>query len=428
MLKGSGAVVSSALGGEINQDVVILIMTGMFLVYGIAGGLSAAIVTDFIQGILTVVFSFVLVPVVMDAVGGFDGLHDKITNSEMFNLRDPEITTFFIVVISINALIGIVTQPHTMGNCAAGRTELDGRIGFGVGNFVKRFCTMAWCVTGLAAVAYLAGRSVKPDNVYGVMAREFFPDIMPGLLGIFLASLLASVMSSCDSFMIASSALLTENIYKPFRPDRPQKHYLLVGRIVSLLIVTGGLLYAYWLRDVIEGIEIFWKIAPMMGIVFWLGLFWRRMTAAGAWAATLAGFGTWFLTTQDFFIDFAAGLSFADRMHLIHDKAIYMPWQMIFYLCAGLIAGIVVSLFTKPVSEDKLRRFYELVRTPVNKGEGQPPEPCVIPEGVEIPPKRLVTKRFGLEIMVPSAMSVIGFILSWTVVVLLIYGFYAITR
>ena len=51
MLKGSGAVISSAFGQAVSTDTVIVAMTLMFLVYGIAGGLAAAIVTDFVQGI-----------------------------------------------------------------------------------------------------------------------------------------------------------------------------------------------------------------------------------------------------------------------------------------------------------------------------------------------------------------------------------------
>ena len=44
--------------------------------------------------------------------------------------KSQEINTFFVVMFALNVLIGIVTQPHVMGVCAAGRTELDGRVGF----------------------------------------------------------------------------------------------------------------------------------------------------------------------------------------------------------------------------------------------------------------------------------------------------------
>ncbi|MBL7134298.1 MAG: sodium:solute symporter family protein [Phycisphaerae bacterium] len=431
MLKGSGAVVSASLGGEVESNTIILIMTGMFVAYGVAGGLSAAIITDFVQGILTVVFSFILVPYVLDAVGGLAGLRDSIDNSEkMFSLTAPGgITAFYIAIIALNALIGIVTQPHTMGTCAAVRTESDGRVGFTVGNFVKRICTMAWCITGLAAVGYLAGGVDDPDKVYGLMAKKFFPEIMPGLLGVFIASLLASVMSSCDSFMIASSALFTENLYKPLVPDKSQKHYLLVGRITALAIVAGGLTSAYTIESVVKGLEIFWKIAAMMGIAFWLGLLWRRATVAGAWASCLSAFAMLLLSMQEFFIGFIGdhwpGLVGPNDKGVI---VMVLHWQMIFYLVTGFGVGIVVSLLTKPVAEGKLERFYQLVRTPVETGEGAPDEPCTLPEGIAPKPRRVLIGVWGLEIPVPRPSAIIGFVVSWLVVGAMILGFYVLTR
>ena len=339
-------------------------------------------------------------------------------------MAPAEIGFFYIAIIALHALIGIVTQPHTMGNCAAGRTESDGRFGFTVGSFIKRLCTMAWSLTGLAAVAYFAGREVDPDQVYGLMAREFLPAILPGLLGVFLAALLASVMSSCDSFMIASSALFTENVYKSLKPDREPGHYLTVGRMTSLVVVAGGVMFAFWLPGVVKGLEIFWKISPMMGIAFWLGLFWRRATVAGAWASTGAAFFMWWLTTTEAFVGWAGVLS----PGFVHNGEIYLPWQMIFYLVAGLVAGIVVSLLTEPVAEEQLDRYYELVRTPVAAGEPVLEEPCTIPAGIAIPPKRNVFTDSSIEVMVPDRSSVYGFAASWGLVGVLIYFFFAVTR
>ncbi len=427
MLRGSGAVISACFGSQVSPNVVIAIMTGMFVLYGVAGGLSAAIVTDFVQGILTVVFSFALLPAALNAVGGIAGLRETLADEKMFSLVAPGgIGVFYITVIAINALVGIVTQPHTMGTCAAVRSEYDGRVGFTVGNFVKRVCTMAWCLTGLAAVGYLAGRDVDPDRVFGIMARDFLPQIMPGLLGVFLASLLASVMSSCDSFMIASSALLTENIYKPLRPNRKPGHYVMVGRVLALLIVGGGVLAAYTLESVVHGLEIFWKIAPMMGIAFWLGLFWRRTTVAGAWTATLSAFAMLMLTEQAFFVELVGSID-ADFVKS-DGSAMSLPWQMVFYLVTGTLSGIVVSLFTEPVDEKKLDAFYQLVRTPVQPGEPVPPAPCTLPEGVTAPAKRKLFNTANLEILRPSRQSVIGFTAAWIAVVLMIVGFYAVTR
>ncbi len=432
MLKGSGAVVQACTG--VPSNVAIFAMTVMFVIYGIAGGLSAAIITDFIQGVLTIVFSFLLLPFILNAVGGLDGIRATIQNAdEMFSLVAPgEIGFFYVAMISINGLVGIVTQPHTMGNCAAGKTETEGRVGWMCGNFIKRLCTVAWCLTGLAAVAYFAGRDVEPDHIFGLVAAGFLPKILPGLLGLFLAALLASVMSSCDSFMIASSGLFTENIYKRLKPDKTQKHYVFVARVTSLVIVAGGVAFAYSLSDVVTGLEIFWKISAMMGIAFWLGLFWRRTTVAGAWATTLVGFAVLLFTSKIAFgnyvlWDFNAHLADKLPTFMLWEDKLYLPWQMVLYLSAGLIAGVVASLLTRPVAAEKLDNFYALVRTPIKPGE-QVPAPCTLPADAVVPEKRNIFPNTSLEIPIPSLTSVLGFVAGWGCVAAIIYSVYLIAK
>jgi len=432
MLKGAGAVIDASTAGLVSSNIAIAVMTVMFVIYGMAGGLSAAIITDFIQGVLTVVFSFVLLPFILSAVGGLQGIHEAIKEPGMLSLVAPaEIGFFYITVIAFNGLVGIVTQPHTMGNCAAGKTEMEGRVGWMFGNFIKRVCTVAWCLTGLGAVVYFAGRDVEPDRIFGLVAADFLPKIAHGILGLFLAALLASVMSSCDSFMIASSGLFTENIYKRLIPDKTQKHYLFVARVTSLMVVAGGVAFAYWLPNVVKGLEIFWKISPMMGIAFWLGLFWRRTTVAGAWASTLTAFGVWWLTAQEFFISWLGSLSIAESLTFVFVKngvpEVYLPWQMVFYLAAGLIAGVAVSLFTRPVAKEKLDNFYALVRTPVKPGE-QVSVPCTLPDDAVVPEKRNIFPNTSLEIPVPTRTSVVGFLAGWACVAAIIYSVYLIAK
>jgi len=288
-----------------------------------AGGLHAAVLTDFIQGVLTIVFSFLLLPFLLHAIGGLTGMREQVPADMLSIVAPAEITVFYVLVIAFNGLVGIVTQPHTMANCAAGRTELDGQVGWMCGNFLKRICTIAWTLTGVAAVAYFVQQGVadlNPDNVFGEVARRFLPDICHGLLGLFLAGLLASVMSSCDAFMISTSGLFTENVYKPFFPNQSKRHYLWAARLSSLVVVASGVTFAYFLGGVVEGLEIFWKIASMLGIAFWLGLFWRRMTSAGAWAATLGAFAVMFATTRPAVIESVSELPEAKTARFVFIK------------------------------------------------------------------------------------------------------------
>jgi SSS family transporter len=432
MLLGSSALISAVSNGQITKMESVLTMSALFVIYGIAGGLAAAVVTDFVQGLLTIVLSFMVLPLALYKVGGMTGLREAVNNPKLFEIvASDQITMFYIFMIAVNALVGIVTQPHTLGCCAAGRTESDGAFGFMTGSFIKRFCTIAWMITGLCALALYPGLTNKTDidMTYGLMARDLLPMIAPGLIGVFIASLLASIMSSCDAFMIALSGLFTENLYRPFiAKNKSQKHYVMIGRISSGVFVVGGIIFAFMLSDVIQGLEIFWKIQAMMGIAFWLGFFWKRCTTAGAWAATLSAFFVLIVTSNKLPIGFDGGLLYWDFnawavAHLpttmIYDGAFRLPWQMLSYLTIGTLVGIIVSVLTKPTAEEKLDHFYGVIRTPVAPDEPHT-EPFQLPEGTEPAPGNYLTTKFGLMIQRPSRNGIIGFVIGWIVVFLLI--------
>jgi Na+/proline symporter len=221
--------------------------------------------------------------------------------------------------------------------------------------------------------------------------------------------------------------LFTENIYRPLVPGKSQRHYVGMGRATSLAVVAGGIVFAYWVPDVITALKIWFRIAPMMGVAFWLGLFWRRMTVAGAWATTLAGFAVWFLATRQFAVDLVAQLPFPESARLVWlDQGkleIYEPWVIVFYTVAAAGAGIVVSLLSRPVAREKLDRFYNLTRTPIVPNE-QIDEPCTLPAGVAPARRRMLVHWWGLEVPMPSRTSLVGFLVGWIMVAALVGGFW----
>jgi len=423
VLKASGAMVTSVSGGAIDPRIAIIAMTILFVFYGVVGGLHAAILTDFVQGILTVMLSFLILPFALDAVGGMAGLRESVADPAVFSIVAPgEITVLYVVVISINALVGWVAAPYSMQMCGAGKTEQEARVGLVCGMFLKRICTIAWVLTGMVAIALYAGQGVNPDHVWGSLARDLLPTIAPGLVGVFIACMLAAVMSSCDCFMVSSAALFTENIYKPLiRPGRSEQHYILVGRITSIAVVAGGILVAFRLSGVVAGLELFWIVQAMMGIPIWVSFFWRRATSAAAWASTLSGFAAWFFTSEITLI----GWSFNARVaHLLPDFMLYqgelsLPWQMIIYLSAALAAMVGVSLVTRAPDKENLDRVYQTLRTPVQPGEPEV-EPLTLPECVKPAPRSVLINHPDFEIMKPSLVSVSGFLVSWVAVGLLI--------
>ncbi len=498
---GSGKMVSGLTGNQLPYEYAVYAMTLMFLLYGVAGGLGAAVVTDFIQGVLTIAFSFLLLPFALYKVGGFAGLHsgmpqpplrenmfDMVASPELASKLGAEpITIFYIVMLSCNALMSIVVQPHIMGVCAAGKTEMEGRVGFCVGNFIKRFCTIAWTFIGLACVViYLtpeqdkhyediarivaatpptaeaelaaigqyetsfanehqlefalgATRSMREsgasteavyqeaygsadrdfaDRVFGLAAHDILPGISPGLIGLLLAALLAAVMSTCDAQMMVASGLFTENIYRRFMvAGKTQKHYVQVGRLAAITVVVASLLLNQYFKDAVHALEFFWKNAAVMGVAWWLGMFWRRYTSAGAWASTILGYLLIYMTEQSWFLQTFPNLAADPDAATVK---ISFPIQILIYLTLPAIVGIAVSLFTQRTEKSRLDEFYLCLRTPVRPGE-KTLAPCTLPENPLPPDTRKLINHPDIEIPRPTKVGMIGFIGAWVMVVFIIY-------
>lgn len=426
LLRGTGVMVEAVSGGQITSTVAIVVMTILFVAYGVAGGLTSAVYTDVIQGILTIVLSFLIFPFALAKLGGMAGLRERVGDPAMFMIVAPgEINVFFIAVVTLNALAGALTQPTCM-IAGAGKTEFQSRMGHVAGGLIKRICTIAWTLTGICAVAMYAGQKVQVDvdQVYGLMARDLLPGLLPGLLGLFIASLLASMMGACNALMVTGSALCVENIYRPFLvKDRSDRHYMTAGRFASMITVGGAIFFAYKMESVVSGLEVFWKAAAMMGVALWVGLFWRRATAGGALAGTLAGVAIWFFTESmslgsyawDFNVHFAEYLP----GFMLWEGKLYLPWQMLMYLTASFLVLVAVSFVTKQTCPERLDRFYACLRTPVSPNERET-QPFCLPDGVQPAPRQVLVPHHDFEIPVPSAVSVIGFAVVSTLVVVMI--------
>lgn len=438
MLKGSGAIIAATTGGAVTPNLAIGVVTVMLVVYGVLGGFSAAVVTDFVQGCLTIVFSFLLLPFAIYKLGGFGGLHegvvktmaalqaanpDKIISSagDMWSLANPgDIGVFYIVMLVINGIIGYAPQPHVMPINNSARSEREAQVGGVYGGFMKRICTVAWTMLGMCAIAMYPGmKAGEFDQVFGRMARELLPQVMPGLVGIFLAALFAAVMAACDAFMITCAGLFTQNIYKPFfAKNKKNSHYINVGRLTAALTVGVGIWLAMSFESVVSGLEWFWKITPMMGIAFYLGIFWRRATTTAAWVSTLGAYLALLITSWPRFVDWAR-VNMPFLLLNANAQEIYLPTQMLIYLVLGAVLMVIVSLFTRPEANDKLDRFYAVLRTPAMAGENVE-APFTLPVGLAPAPQNKLFDHPNWEIQVPTRRGIVGFLIAWIPVVLLI--------
>lgn len=300
MLKGAAKVINQATGGGVGVNEIVLAMTVMFLLYSFVGGLVAAAWTDLFQGFLIIVLSFLLIPLGWQVVGGLEGMKASL-EPYRFSLATPSgIGPWMILMLTVNGLVGIMAQPQMLATVGTGRDERTCRIGMLYGNYVKRVCTVGWALVGLIAAAMIAQGHASvsalgdPENAFGFACRQL---LFPGALGLMIASILAANMSTCSAFLVDSGALFTEGLYRRrIAPNRPDRHYLWMGRISGAIITTLGVLYALFLiESVLYTFLLTETLATFVGISVVGGLIWRRANRWGALASLLTSLATNFI-------------------------------------------------------------------------------------------------------------------------------------
>ncbi|MBN2092761.1 sodium:solute symporter family protein [candidate division KSB1 bacterium] len=247
-------------------------------VYTILGGFMAAVVTDAIQGVLIILFSFILIPTGLNLLGGFSGLHAKVPEY-MFQLfgsvATSEYAWYTVVAMVISNLVSIIATAPSMSIAGSAKDEMTARFGTIVGMFFKRFIMIAWALTGLIAVGLFAGQLHDPDLIWGFMTNQL---LSVGLIGLMLSGILAANMSTLDAGAVANSALFIKNIYQPFFAVRSEKHYINVGRIIIALSMFGGIGAAVYIDNLLVLFKYFISLPAIFGAAIWLGFVWRRLT------------------------------------------------------------------------------------------------------------------------------------------------------
>ena len=350
MLKGAGKLVSVATGAAVEPNTVVLLMTGSFLIYSFFGGLFAVAYTDFVQGFLIIILSFMLIPLGLSAVGGFTGVRETLP-PEMLSMVTPgDVGLFTILMLTINGLIGIVAQPHILASVGTGHDEYSCRMGMAGGNFVKRFCTIGWALAGLIVAVILLQRGAPPladpEDAFGYATREF---LFPGSVGLMIASVLAANMSTASAFMVDGGALFTQNFYRRYvNKTKSDRHYLMVGRFAGVMVTMAGVVFGLYVGSVLEAFLFTETIAAFMGVSMFGAISWRRANRHGAFASLIVSSALFFyLTYQDF--------------------GELLRWDETNFgiaILTGFITLAVVSLATKPEPEKALREFYERLDSP----------------------------------------------------------------
>lgn len=408
MLQGAAKVISVATGGLISSNWVVVGMTVAFILYSYFGGLVAAAHTEFIQGILIIILSFLLIPYGLMEVGGYDEMRTLLPK-DFFRLFGEEygLDGFTICMLAVNGVVGITAQPHMMSMFASGNSELAGRVGQTYGNFAKRFVTIGWTLTGMIVAAVVIQKGVEledPEHAFGYATRLL---LAPGLVGLMIACILAANMSSCSNFMVNLGALFAKDLYQPYvKPEATDQQLLRTGRLAGLLFTLSGVGFALYIDNVLSAFLFAETIAAFIGITIFGGTLWKGANRHGAIVAIILALVTYYTLN---YLD-------NDSLQLVYKwKAVPFAWAML----AGFLALILVSILTPTDHQTEIDAYFERLKTPASD-DMDGPDPLKGKSLILLDVGTWVSKDRWKNFATRYRDDWLGFILAWVFVAVLI--------
>ncbi len=154
--------------------------------------------------------------------------------------------------------------------------------------FFKILPCFMFLIPGMVCAALASRGDIALDNTdaaYAIMVKHILP---AGVKGVVTIGFVYALVASLAAFFNSCATLFTEDFYKPMKPGKSEGHYILVGRIATVVVVVLGFLWIPVmmnlgsLYDYLQGIQSL--LAPAMVAVFTLGIFSKRITPkAGEW-------------------------------------------------------------------------------------------------------------------------------------------------
>ena len=190
---------------------------GIALVYTLTGGFWAVALTDSIQFVMMCLVIAIAFPFTMNFIGGFDSMLELLPESYFDTLGDLNI---FLIIIYASTGLSILVEPTFYQRIFAAKSYKNVRNALIIGIFI--WGSYDWIITILAM-------SAKTAVLQGSLPVDIAPDaallqvviaaLPAGIVGLFIAGVLSTEMSTLDSYCLVAGGNISYDIYKPaFKP------------------------------------------------------------------------------------------------------------------------------------------------------------------------------------------------------------------
>lgn len=341
------------------------------VLYSTLSGLWGVAVTDVVQFVIAMTGCIILAVLVInsDKIGGIEGLKTQLPGwslnffPQIQNLETPGqvASALTISVGAFFAFIGVQwwaswypgAEPggggyiaQRMMSCKNEKHSVFATLFFQIAHYCIR--PWPWILVGLASLVLYPELGMDEKRVGYVMAmKDFLP---AGLKGLLLVAFLAAYMSTISTQLNWGSSYLVNDFYKRFiNKNAQQKHYVLWGRIFTLLIMLIALFVTTQINTISGVWEFILECGAGLGMVLILRWYWWRINAWSEISATITPFISY--AFSKIFLE-----NFLGESYILHKGTFF------FTVVSTTIVWILVTLLSKSESKSLLQNFYDKIQ------------------------------------------------------------------
>jgi len=265
------------------------------IAYTTIGGMWAVAVTDFVQVLIIAIGLVVLLVVVLVNVGGWGVIAPQLPE-HTFRLVPLEYDAgVWLNYVRLWVIFGVadLASQSLMQRVFAADSDRTAQNAFylaGVGHLLLGLIPV---ILGIIAIVTMPGLD-DPQTIVPTMAIEY---LHPVAIAIFVGAILAAIMSSADSALLAAASLIGINLAPAVKRDLSSQQKLKVTRIA---IPVVGIIAVYVAQEVQLILDLMLDANSFLlaGVVgpYIAGIWWAKANRTGTLSAMAAGFSAWTLS------------------------------------------------------------------------------------------------------------------------------------
>jgi Na+/proline symporter len=242
------------------------------------------------------------------------------------------------------------------------RNEKEGLLSvlwFNIAHYALR--PWPWILTALAAIVLFPNLGENGESGYMLMVRNHVPHAM---VGIVVAGFLAAFMSTVATQLNWGASYLISDFYRRFVvKDASERHYVTASRLATVLLVAIAAAVAWNLESIGSAWRIVLELGAGTGAVYILRWYWWRINAWSEITAMVSAITvTLALRWQWLWLTLTSGRRTAP---FTGQESVVFAKTALTTAVVTTVAWILVTLLTKPASEQVLMDFYCKVRPDV---------------------------------------------------------------